>query len=152
VQVPRTFIERFAYHAVLQCRKCGARETLDQWFLFMFGRTSRCPRCGSFRVKKLLKVDSIDPLYKNPISYLQKWCGASIHWCPGCRLQFYDVRTRLPSPKSFVRLPSRAAEIAVSRDEDGRGSENGNIPRPYGSRNSSKSSEAGFRHRLYDVR
>jgi hypothetical protein len=95
VRVPRGFSDRFVYSAVFECRKCGARETLDQWFLFMFGRTSRCPLCGGFHVKKLGEVDDIDPMYKNPISYFQKWFGGSIHWCPACRLQFCDIRKRL---------------------------------------------------------
>ena len=30
-----------------------SREAQDQWYLFLFGRKSRCPRCGSFRVEKL---------------------------------------------------------------------------------------------------
>jgi hypothetical protein len=95
-----------------ECLKCGARETLDQWFLFMFRGASRCPLCGGFRLKKLGKVDDIDPMYKNPISYFQKWFGASIHWCTACRLQFYDVRA--------MRSP-----IALSSDEESRGTVNG---------------------------
>jgi hypothetical protein len=120
VRVPRTFLQKFAYFAVFTCRKCEARQTLDQWFLFMFGRTSRCPRCGGFKVKKLREVDDIDPMYKNPISYLQKWFGGSIHWCPACRLQFYDVRTRMPSPKTSVPVPPRAADMVLSGGQESR--------------------------------
>jgi hypothetical protein len=39
-------------------------------------------------------MDKIDPLYKNPFSRIQKLFGADIHWCPFCRLQFYDLRKR----------------------------------------------------------
>jgi hypothetical protein len=78
----------------------------------MFRGASRCPLCGGFRLKKLGKVDDIDPMYKNPISYFQKWFGASIHWCTACRLQFYDVRA--------MRSP-----IALSSDEESRGTVNG---------------------------
>jgi hypothetical protein len=104
VRVRRKFLEKFIYYAILECRKCGAREKHDEWYLFLFGRTSRCPRCGTVRVEKLLGIDRIDPMYKNPLSYVQKWFGASIHWCPACRLQFYDLRKRSPSAK---RSPSR---------------------------------------------
>ena len=102
VRVRRAFLEKFVYHAVLKCKNCGSRETHDQWYLFLFGRTSRCPRCGSFRVDKLRGVDHIDPMYKNPLSYLQKYFGANVHWCPFCRLQFYDVRARIPAVKRAV--------------------------------------------------
>lgn len=101
VRVRRTFREKFVYHAILRCKKCGALEKRDQWFLFLFGRTSRCPRCGSFRVEKLRGVDHVDPMYKNPISYFQKYAGGALHWCPFCRLQFYDLRKRMP----FTRRP-----------------------------------------------
>jgi hypothetical protein len=99
VRVRRTLREKFVYHAILKCRKCGRRETRDQWFLFLFAGASRCPRCGSFRVEKLRGVDHIDPMYKNPISYWQKWLGGHLHWCPFCRLQFYDLRKKTPSVK-----------------------------------------------------
>jgi hypothetical protein len=36
-------------------------------------------------------------MYKNPLSYLQKWIGGNIHWCPFCRLQFYDIRKKAPT-------------------------------------------------------
>src|SRR5580704_6203918 len=120
VRVARTLRERFVYHAVLKCRKCGARDTRDQWFLFMFGRTSRCPRCGGFQVKKLRKVDHIDRMYKNPISYVQKWFGGSIHWCPACRLQFYDVRERLRAPKRSPASPQGVTGTEGSGGEESR--------------------------------
>ena len=114
IRVPRTFRERFVYHAVLKCRKCGEREFRDQWFLFLFGRKSRCPRCGSFRVEKLRGIDHIDPMYKNPISYLQKFFGGSLHWCPFCRLQFYDLRKKAPTVKRTAPVPVDATDMAKS--------------------------------------
>ena len=60
-------------------------------------------------MEKLRGVDHIDPMYKNPFSYMQKWLGGNLHWCPFCRLQFYDVRKKVPTPK---RSPiSVAAEL-----------------------------------------
>src|SRR6478672_11486092 len=112
VRVRRTFLERFAYHAVLRCKKCRAWETRDQWYLFLFGKKSRCPRCGSFRVEKLRGVDHIDPMYKNPLSYFQKYFGGSLHWCPFCRLQFYDIRKKSPTTKR----PPRVAVDTVAVD------------------------------------
>jgi hypothetical protein len=116
VRVARTFPQKFAYHAVLKCRSCGARENRDQWFLFLFGRSSRCPRCGTYRVEKLRGIDHIDPMYKNPFSYLQKWFGAALHWCPYCRLQFYDLRKKLPTPKRLPGADVEAANVAKSEE------------------------------------
>ena len=117
VRVRRTFRERFLYHAVLKCKKCGCRETRDQWFLFLFGRQSRCPRCGSFRVEKLRGVDHIDPMYKNPLSYLQKYLGGYLHWCPYCRLQFYDLRKKIPSTKRAPPVAPESPDLAQSAGE-----------------------------------
>jgi hypothetical protein len=111
VRVRRALREKFVYLAVMKCRKCGRRETMDQWFLFLFGRTSRCPRCGGYRVDKLRGVDHIDPMYKNPISYMQKWFGANVHWCGACRLQFYDLRERVPYSKRMPRPVSTPADV-----------------------------------------
>jgi len=60
-------------------------------------------------VEKLRGVDHIDPMYKNPFSYWQKWFGGNLHWCPFCRLQFYDVRKKLPSAK---RVPAGTNVVA----------------------------------------
>ena len=112
IRVRRTFRQKFIYHAVLKCKKCGRREARDQWYLFLFGRKSRCPRCGSFRVEKLRGVDHIDPMYKNPLSYLQKFFGAGLHWCPFCRLQFYDLRKKSPTLKRDVPSSAEATDMA----------------------------------------
>ena len=114
IRVRRTFREKFVYHSVLKCKKCGGRETRDQWFLFLVGRKSRCPRCGSFRVEKLRGIDHIDPMYKNPLSYFQKFFGGSLHWCPFCRLQFYDLRKKSPTLKRPPRVPAEVTDMAKS--------------------------------------
>ncbi len=112
IRVRRTFRQKFIYHAVLKCKKCGRPESRDQWYLFLFGRKSRCPRCGSFRVEKLRGVDHIDPMYKNPLSYLQKFLGAGLHWCPFCRLQFYDLRKKVPTLKRTAPTSEGATDMA----------------------------------------
>src|SRR5882724_1760621 len=121
IRVRRTFLERFIYHAVSMCKKCGRREAQDQWFLFLLGAKSRCPRCGSYRVEKLRGVDHIDPMYKNPLSYIQKYLGAKVHWCPFCRLQFYDLRQKIPTvkrepPTSPISTDPAATNTAKSGD------------------------------------
>src|SRR5882724_6427447 len=88
VRIHRTFLEKFVYQAVFLCLKCGHRDAL--WHLFLLGQRSHCPKCWNVRVRKLKGVDQIDWMYKNPTSYIQKWFGANLYWCPFCRLQFYD--------------------------------------------------------------
>ncbi len=99
-RVHRTFLERFRFAAAYRCPDCGKTSFDDQWYLFLIGRVSRCPNCGNYRVRKLRRVDKIDPMYKNPLSYLQRFFGANLHWCPACRLQFYDLRPKLPANRN----------------------------------------------------
>jgi len=90
----RTWKEKLVAQAVFKCQDCGAGHAEDQWYLFLLGRVSRCPRCGTRRIQRLRKPDPIDPLYRNPFSYLQRFLGGYLHRCPYCRLQFYDVREK----------------------------------------------------------
>jgi hypothetical protein len=53
-------------------------------------------------------------MYKNPISYLQKFFGGSLHWCPFCRLQFYDLRKKAPTVKRTAPVPVDATDMAKS--------------------------------------
>ena len=96
-RVHRTVAERFRYHAKYRCKECGEVHTEDQWYSFLIGGESRCPRCGTHRLRGLTSVDKIDRMYRNPFSYLQKFFGGSLHYCPFCRLQFYDLRRRRAS-------------------------------------------------------
>ncbi|MGH9722619.1 MAG: hypothetical protein ACRD8O_20605 [Bryobacteraceae bacterium] len=93
-RIRRTFKQKFLFSAVYECVKCADRKLEDQWYFFLLGKVSRCPRCGTHRVQKLRGLDKIDRMYRNPLSFFQKYFGAPIHWCPFCRLQFYDLRKR----------------------------------------------------------
>ena len=99
VRVHRTRRERWLYAAAYECRHCRARQQQGHWYSFLFGDISHCPRCGTHRVQRLRDVDRIDRMYRNPISYLQKFFGGNLHRCSYCRLQFYDVRDVAPKQK-----------------------------------------------------
>src|SRR5712692_1989446 len=90
LRIRRRFWEKPFCLAVLRCPRCGFREI--HWGLFFLGIRSHCPRCWNLRLKKLRKVDRIETMYKNPVSYMQKWLGANLYYCKVCRLQFYDLR------------------------------------------------------------
>jgi len=98
-RIHRTLTERFRYSAVYRCPECEEKRVEDQWFLFFLGKVSRCPYCGTHRLQKLRRIDHIDPMYRNPISYFQKFFGAELHRCSFCRLQFYDCRGIADFPK-----------------------------------------------------
>ena len=108
-RIRRKFHQRAFFQAIFSCKNCHQVETSNRWFLFPFGKESSCPRCGSLHVEKMRAVDRIDRMYYNPFSYLQKFFGAGLHWCPLCRLQFYDWRKRRPS--------GEAASLANSAGE-----------------------------------
>jgi hypothetical protein len=88
------------YSEVYQCKRC------QEWLKLPFSRqwnwmcrNAVCPRCGNPEVKKLPKRDGIDRMYNNPLSRLQQLFGAPIYHCHWCRLQFYDLRPRVPKIK-----------------------------------------------------
>ena len=115
-RIHRTVAERFRYAAVYRCRQCGEKSLEDQWYLFLLGTVSRCPHCGTHRLRKLRRVDKIDRMYANPLSYVQKFFGASLHWCQYCRLQFYDFRPRIANADQSIRPGGFAEETAVHPD------------------------------------
>jgi hypothetical protein len=115
-RIHRTFLERLRYAAVYRCRDCGEKRLEDQWYLFLLGRVSRCPHCGTHRLRKLRRIDKIDRMYPNPLSLLQKYFGANLHWCQYCRLQFYDFRPRVEGADQLIRPGGFAEESAVHPD------------------------------------
>jgi hypothetical protein len=108
-RVRRKLHQKLFFQSIFNCKRCARDETQNRWFLFLFGKESSCPKCGSLRLEKMRGVDHIDRMYKNPLSYLQKFLGASLHWCPLCRLQFYDRRKKVSS-REATSLASSAGE------------------------------------------
>jgi len=98
-RVPRNAAERLKWEAAFECDSCMARTGIMQWYMVFLTRWSLCPRCGTANLRRLHSRDPIDRLWKNPISLLQSLFGAPIHWCPYCRLQFYDFRKLAPARK-----------------------------------------------------
>jgi hypothetical protein len=106
MRVHRTFAEKIVYIAVLECSKCARRQVF--WCLFLLGRRTHCPHCWNVNLDKLKSVDFIETMYKNPLSYFQKWLGGNLYHCSFCRLQFYDLRDRFQIRKRVrVALPAQ---------------------------------------------
>jgi len=96
-RVRRTKWERLTSAIVYQCPDCQRKTKIPKFpGLYIFSLRRTCPKCGTPQLERLRKRDRIDPLYHNPLSLIQALFGASIFWCPFCRLQFYDLRPGWP--------------------------------------------------------
>jgi DNA-directed RNA polymerase subunit RPC12/RpoP len=95
-RVHRTFLERFSYLAIYECRECENEEFVPRQYTFHLGENVRCPRCGTLRVTKLRMPDKIDPMAPGLLNRVEKFAGGVLHHCCFCRLQFYDRRKMAP--------------------------------------------------------
>ena len=95
-RVHRTFLERFSYLAIYECRECENEEFVPRQYTFHFGENARCPRCGTLRVTKLRAPDKIDPMVPGLLNRVEKVAGGTLHHCCFCRVQFYDRRKMAP--------------------------------------------------------
>jgi len=95
-RVHRTFIERFSYLAIYECRDCESEEFVPRQYTYHMGPNARCPKCGTLRVTKLRGPDKIDPMVSGPLNYLERLSGGVLYHCCFCRVQFFDRRKRAP--------------------------------------------------------
>jgi DNA-directed RNA polymerase subunit RPC12/RpoP len=82
--------------AIYECRDCKREEFVPRRYTLHFGKTSRCPRCGTYRLKGLKQRDKIDPIQGGFLNFLERLAGGKLFHCRYCRIQFYD-RRRLAS-------------------------------------------------------
>jgi hypothetical protein len=115
-RIHRTFVERFTYMAIFECRDCHTVSTAPRRYMFHLGEFCRCPRCGTFRVSKLKKRDQIDPLDWGFLHTLERLFGGRLFHCRYCRVQFYDRRGLAPESVS------RRGAAAAMQDEGQAGS------------------------------
>lgn len=91
----RTLIERFRFGAVYICVECKQIHRMDMARRHpMLSLHACCPRCGTSELRTFSRIDKIESLYKNPLSRIQRWFGATLWYCQWCRLQFFDCRKR----------------------------------------------------------
>jgi hypothetical protein len=106
-RVHRTFVERFSFLAIYECRDCENEEFIPRRYTFHFGENVRCPRCGTMRVTKLRAPDKIDKMVTGFWNAFEKITGGNkLYHCCFCRVQFYDRRKLAPR----VNLQPIAAE------------------------------------------
>ena len=104
-RIHRTFLERFSYMAIYECRECKDISSIPRRFRYHLGRFPRCPKCGTLRITKLKQRDHIDPLNTGFLNLLERVLGGPLYHCKFCRLQFYD-RRRMTAEKP----PAQPAE------------------------------------------
>jgi hypothetical protein len=97
MRVHRTPLEKFVWADMYECLKCNRRvgtyySSLYGPWRFLFSRHSRCIRCGSETVQRLVKRDKVDHFSRNPLALIQAPTGAPVNRCSPCRLQFFDWR------------------------------------------------------------
>jgi len=91
----RSLWERLFYRAAFRCRSCDQR-TLLRRRVPLPSRYANCPRCTSRSLEIRKKRDYIDELNGNPLRLIQRFFGARLYHCLGCRLQYYDLRRLQP--------------------------------------------------------
>jgi len=95
-RVHRTFLERFSYLAIYECRDCENEEFVPRAYTYHFGENARCPKCGTYRVTKLRGPDKIDKMMPGLLNRVEKMAGGVLFHCCFCRIQFFDRRKMAP--------------------------------------------------------
>jgi hypothetical protein len=116
-RIHRTFVERFSYMAIYECRDCHEIGNAPRWFKLHLGEFCRCPRCGTFRVVRLRKRDKIDAMEVGFLHLIERMAGGQIYHCRYCRLQFYDRREL--SPERELRSNGGGAGAGASHRGEG---------------------------------
>jgi hypothetical protein len=52
----------------------------------------------------LAKRDRVDAMNHNIFRHFQRFLGASLYHCWRCRVQFYDLRSRMIQPKTEAKF------------------------------------------------
>ena len=112
-RVHRTFLERFRYMAIYECRNCDLEESAPRRYTYHFGENCRCPKCGTFRITKLKERDKIDRMHTGFLNLMERLVGGQLYHCRFCRLQFFDRRSKL-EPKAAEAAAVEPASTPVS--------------------------------------
>jgi hypothetical protein len=110
----RTFLERFRYLAIYCCPRCRQDEVVPRHYLHHLGKVCRCPKCGTFRVKRLKQRDKIDPMRTGVLNWVERLSGGRLYYCCFCRLQFYDRRPL--APRNVASPATDSAEVTTQPD------------------------------------
>ena len=91
-RVHRTFAERFFYMGIFKCPQCKEVKRIARRYTHYLGEHTRCPLCGTYRLRVLVERDHIDRMLKTPMNVWHRMMGGKLYHCRYCRVQFYDRR------------------------------------------------------------
>ena len=117
-RVHRTFVERFRYMAIYECKACESEEFAPRRFTYHFGPSCRCPECGTYRVVRLKQPDHIDRKHSGFLNLLERFAGRGrLFHCRWCRLQFFDRRGLGTGVTATDKAGAAPAETAADRPQ-----------------------------------
>lgn len=93
VRRSRSFLEWLRFAEIDECPRCECLRLQTHADRHpAFSVIARCPGCGNPNLRVRRFFDGDVPLYRNPVSLIQKYLGGALMYCVDCRLQFYDLR------------------------------------------------------------
>jgi hypothetical protein len=117
--VHRTFVERFSYMAIYECKTCEVEELVPRRYRYHLGPSCRCPICGTYRVVRLKTPDRIDRKHGGFLNFVERVVGkGKLYHCRWCRLQYYDRRplaAEQPSQQPSQSAPMPTAQPTADR-------------------------------------
>ncbi len=96
-RIPRAAWQKLIYTRIYKCGDCQTRAAIPRRWVLSFSTLAHCPLCGTERLDVRSKPDKVDGMRRGPIRLLYRLLGGRLYHCHGCRLQFYDVRSRAGS-------------------------------------------------------
>jgi len=110
----RRIFENLLFTSAYRCDACRLRVRISRLAVLKKLRYAACPRCGGYSLSVLARRDHIDAMWNTPVRIIVSKMHARLYHCRGCRLQFYDLRRRVPAserklfPESVTRhAPAR---------------------------------------------
>ena len=116
-RVHRTFLERFNYLAIYECKHCEREVLIPRTHTYHFGNVCRCPKCGTFRIVKLKVQDKIDPMQGGVLNWLERIAGGNLYHCCFCRIQFFDRRPLDPNASRVAAHPEETRPNGAGNPE-----------------------------------
>lgn len=101
----RKLLERFGYSRAFRCKDCDARVRVTIAAHSKNLKFAACPRCHTYDLSVLKRVDHIDSMVRSPRNFLQRILGGTLYHCWYCRLQFYDLRPRKKFERRLICAP-----------------------------------------------
>ena len=108
-RIHRTLMERFSYLGIFQCAACEREQHMFRPYRLHLGPHARCPKCATFRVKRLGEPDVVDRLQGGFWNLMERLARGYLYHCRFCRLQFYDRRPLVSRP---LEPPSQPEAVA----------------------------------------